>query len=62
MNTVQLIRETKALLKTLPPQSEWEDLMYRIYVTKKVDAGLKESSAGQVFSTAQVRKKLKLAS
>jgi len=35
--------------------------MYRIYVRKKIDSGLKDSAAGRVFTSAQIRKSLKLA-
>jgi len=62
MKTEQLVRETKELLKTLPATAEWEDLMYRIYVKQKVDNGLKDSAARRVYTTADVRKALKLAS
>ena len=61
MKTQQIVRETKELLKTLPATAEWEDLMYRIYVRQKVDKGLQDSLAGRVYTTAQVRKSLKLA-
>lgn len=61
MKTQQIVRETKELLKTLPATAEWEDLMYRIYVRQKVDKGLQDSLAGRVYTTAQIRKSLKLA-
>jgi hypothetical protein len=61
MKIQQIVRETKELLKTLPATAEWEDLMYRIYVRQKVDKGLQDSLAGRVYTTAQVRKSLKLA-
>ncbi len=58
MKTKQLIQETQKLLKTLPENAEWEDLMYRIYVRQKVDQGLRDSAAGRVLTSAQIRKSL----
>ncbi|AHF91150.1 hypothetical protein OpiT1DRAFT_02467 [Opitutaceae bacterium TAV1] len=46
MTRAELKRETSQILKTLPEKSDWEDLMYGIYVRKKVDAGLRDSAAG----------------
>ncbi|RRJ96161.1 hypothetical protein Ga0100231_019730 [Opitutaceae bacterium TAV4] len=60
MTRTELKRETTQILKNLPEESEWEDLMYSIYVRKKVDAGLRDSTAGRVFSSQQIRRSLKL--
>jgi hypothetical protein len=61
MKAKQIAAETNKLLKTLPRDAEWEDLMYRIYVRQKVDKGLQDSAAGRVVSSAQIRKALKIA-
>lgn len=61
MKAAQIAKETKELLKTLPRDAEWEDLMYRIYVRQKVDAGLRDSAAGRVVTSSQIRKALKIA-
>ncbi len=61
MKAKQIAVETNKLLKTLPQDAEWEDLMYRIYVRQKVDKGLQDSAAGRVVSSAQIRKALKIA-
>lgn len=61
MKTKQLIQETNKLLKTLPENAEWEDLMYRIYVRQKIDQGLRDSAARRVVSSAQIRKDLGIA-
>jgi hypothetical protein len=60
MKAKQIAAETNKLLKTLPRDAEWEDLMY-IYVRQKVDKGLQDSAAGRVVSSAQIRKALKIA-
>jgi hypothetical protein len=61
MKRIDLKRETSRMISGLPKNTDWEDLMYRIYVRKKIDAGLKDSAAGRVYSSAQIRKSLKLA-
>jgi predicted transcriptional regulator len=61
MKAKQIAAETNKLLKTLPQDAEWEDLMYRIYVRQKVDKGLQDSAAGRVVTSAQIRKALKIA-
>ena len=35
--------------------------MSHIYVRKKIDAGLRDSAAGRVFTSKQIRKSLKIA-
>jgi len=34
--------------------------MYLIYVRKKVDAGLRDSEAGRVFPSEEIRKSLRI--
>jgi predicted transcriptional regulator len=35
------------LVKNLPDECTWEDVMYRIYVRKKIEAGLDDVAAGR---------------
>jgi hypothetical protein len=44
------------LVRGLSPSSTWDDLMYRIYVRQKIDAGLADMRAGRVHSHAAIRK------
>lgn len=44
------------LVRELPEPSSWDDLMYRIYVRQKIDAGLADLRAGRVHSHAAMRK------
>jgi hypothetical protein len=62
MKRIDLKREANRMISSLPKNADWEDLMYRIYVRKKIDAGLRDSAAGRVYTSAQIRKALKLAS
>lgn len=48
------------LVRGLPPSSTWDDLMYRIYVRQKIDAGLADVRAGRVHSHASIRKEFAL--
>jgi hypothetical protein len=44
------------LVRELPESSTWDDLMYRIYVRQKIEAGLADFRAGRVHSHASIRK------
>ena len=42
---------------SLPDEADWDDLMYRIYVRKKIDAGLRDVANGDTVSHAEVLKR-----
>ncbi len=44
------------LVRDLPGNASWDDLMYRIYVRKKIDAGLSDIRRGRVVSHEAMRK------
>jgi len=44
------------LVRGLSPSSTWDDLMYRIYVRQKIDAGLADIRAGRIHSHSAIRK------
>jgi predicted transcriptional regulator len=48
--------EAIKLVRGLAPSSTWDDLMYRIYVRQKIEAGLADIRAGRVHSHAAIRK------
>jgi hypothetical protein len=50
--------KTKALKleRDLPAASSWDDLMYRIYVRQKIEAGLDDLHAGRTHSHAAIRR------
>ena len=60
MKLQEVNRETNRLLGKLPANADWDDLMYHIYVRKKIDAGLRDSAAGRVVTSKQIRKALKI--
>ena len=52
------IREqAKKLLQKLPDGASWDDLMYEIYVRKKIDAGLKAAEAGRLVAHDEVKRR-----
>jgi len=44
------------LVRDLPASASWDDLMYRIYVRQKIDAGLTDIRNDRVVSHAALRK------
>jgi hypothetical protein len=52
--------EAIKLVRGLPPSSTWDDLMYRIYVRQKIEAGLADIRAGRVHTHASIRKEFAL--
>jgi hypothetical protein len=44
------------LVRGLSASSTWDDLMYRIYVRQKIDAGLADLRAGRAHTHAAIRK------
>ena len=51
-----------SLVRGLPKDSSWDDLMYRIYVRQKIEAGLADIRAGRVHSHESIRREFGLAS
>jgi predicted transcriptional regulator len=49
--------EAKKLLDNLPDEASWDDVMYEMYVRKKVDEGIKAADAGCVVSHEEVKKR-----
>jgi predicted transcriptional regulator len=54
MNIVK--EEAKKLIDKLPDNATWDDIMYELYVKKKIAAGLKAAEEGRVVSH-EMRKK-----
>ena len=49
------------LIRDLPKDSSWDDLMYRIYVRQKIEAGLADLKAGRVHSHDSIKREFKVA-
>jgi hypothetical protein len=49
------------LVRSLSPESSWDDLMYQIYVRQKIEAGLADVRNGRVHAHSAIRKEFGLA-
>jgi len=57
MQTENVKSEARKLVEDLPKSATWEDLMYRIYVRKALEAGLEDSDQGRTADVKEVRKR-----
>ncbi len=55
MQTGNIRVEAQNLLKDIPEDATWDDLMYRIYVRQAIEAGIKDSDAGRTIDVKEVR-------
>ncbi len=49
--------EAKKLISNLPDEASWDDLMYEMYVRKKIDEGIKAADDGKLVSHEEVKKR-----
>ena len=49
--------EARKLLDNLPDEASWDDLLYEMYVRKKIDEGIKAADEGKMVSHEEVRKR-----
>jgi len=52
--------EALRLVRGLSSSSSWDDLMYRIYVRQKIEAGLSDFRSGRIHAHAAIRKEFGL--
>lgn len=50
--------EAKKLIDALPDQATWDDIMYELYVKKKLEKALEEAAAGDVVSHESAKREL----
>lgn len=50
--------EARKIIEDLPENATWDDLMYQLYVKKRVETGLKEIENVQTLPHEEVKKKL----
>ena len=50
--------EAKKLIEKLPDTATWDDIMYELYVKKKIAVGLKAVDEGRVVSDEEAKKRL----
>ena len=47
-------------IESLPDDATWDDVMYRLYVRQKIEAGLRDVETGNTLPVAEVRKRFGL--
>lgn len=57
MQKAELKKEVEGLLKNLPEDANWDDVMYQIYVRQSIEQGLKDAEEGRVISHEEIKKK-----
>jgi predicted transcriptional regulator len=46
------------IINNLPDQATWDDIMYQLYVKKKIELSLKAAEDGEVYSHEDVKKRI----
>ena len=54
-------RSAREAVDALPDDSTWDDVMYRIYVRQRIEAGLRDAEAGNLVPVDEVRRRFGLA-
>ena len=54
--------EAIRLIKALPENATWDDVMESVYVRQCIDVGLADADAGRVVDVEEVRRKFGLSS
>ncbi len=52
--------ESEQLVRALPEQASWDDLMYEIYVRQQVENGLRAADEGRVLTHDEVKRRFAL--
>ncbi len=60
MEVGNIKEKAENLLKNLPEDATWDDLMYRIYVRQAIEDGLEDSEAGRTLDVKKVRSRFGL--
>lgn len=47
------------VIALLPDDVTWDELIYRIFVRQKIEAGLADAEAGNLISTDELRRRLR---
>ncbi|MBI1902637.1 MAG: hypothetical protein HYS13_16170 [Planctomycetia bacterium] len=52
--------EALRLIAALPDDATWDDVMYRLYVGRAIEAGLRDAEAGNFVEMSEVRRQFGL--
>jgi len=50
-------KQALQMIKSLPEKVTWDDIMYEIYVRKKIEAGMVAAEEGKVMRHEDVKKR-----
>lgn len=50
-------KQALQMIKNLPEKATWDDIMYEIYVRKKIEAGTKAADEGRVVPHEDIKKR-----
>lgn len=50
--------EARKLIDQLPDQATWDDIMYQLYIRKKIEKGLDAIKEGKVISHDEAKKRI----
>jgi predicted transcriptional regulator len=50
-------KQALEMVKKLPDKATWDDIMYGMYVRKKIEAGIQAADEGRVVSHEDVKKR-----
>lgn len=59
-NSISVKSSARETIESLPEDATWDDVLYRMYVRQKIEAGLADAETGKLVSTDEVRKRLGL--
>jgi hypothetical protein len=57
MADTNIKEKASKLIKELPDDASWDDLMYKIYVLQSIESGISDSENNKVLSVNEVREK-----
>jgi predicted transcriptional regulator len=49
-------QQAAELIRNLPDQATWDDLMYGLYVRQKIEQGLRDGDEGRLVSQEEVER------
>lgn len=58
MSTIR--EEVHKLAEKLPPDADWDDVMYEVYVRQKIAQGLRDADQGRVVPHEEVKKRFRV--
>jgi predicted transcriptional regulator len=49
-------QQAAEMIRNLPDQATWDDLMYELYVRQKIEQGLRDGDEGRLVSQEEVER------